>query len=212
MQWELKWYTFVKNSMPPRSSVRYNEEGQMPQEVFTTSHKHLRKEGSDWLVKTSESCSVVAALIATVAFATSASVPGGLDDKTGSPILKDKPAFNAFTISSLLALCLSVTALVFFLTIITSRYEAHDFSISLPRKLLLGLTSLFASIAAVLVSFCTGHIFLLDRHLRHVAYPLYAATCLPVTIFALAQLSLYYDLIRVIFRRVPERSYDEYTN
>ncbi|XP_016647461.1 PREDICTED: ankyrin repeat-containing protein At3g12360-like [Prunus mume] len=210
MQWELKWYTFVKNSMPPRSSVRYNKKGQMPQEVFTTSHKRLRKEGSDWLVKTSESCSVVAALIATVAFATSASVPGGLDDKTGSPVFKDKPAFNAFTISSLLALCLSVTALVFFLTIITSRYEAQDFSISLPRKLLLGLTSLFASIAAVLVSFCTGHIFLLDRHLRYVAYPLYAATCLPVTIFALAQLSLYYDLIRVIFKKVPQRSYREY--
>ncbi|XP_034203811.1 ankyrin repeat-containing protein ITN1-like [Prunus dulcis] len=210
MQWELKWYMFVKESLPPRSSVRYNKEGQIPQEIFTTSHKDLRKEGSDWLVKTSESCSVVAALIATVAFATSASVPGGLDDKTGSPVFKDKPAFNAFTISSLLALCLSVTALVFFLTIITSRYEARDFSISLPRKLLLGLTSLFASIAAVLVSFCTGHIFLLDRHLRHVAYPLYAATCLPVTIFALAQLSLYYDLIRVIFRKVPQRSYKEY--
>ncbi|ONI26162.1 hypothetical protein PRUPE_1G007700 [Prunus persica] len=207
MQWELKWYTFVKNSMPPRSSVRYNKEGQMPQEVFTTSHKDLRQEGSNWLVKTSESCSVVAALIATVAFATSASVPGGLDDKTGSPVFKDMPAFNAFTISSLLALCLSVTALVFFLTIITSRYEAHDYSISLPRKLLLGLTSLFASIAAVLVSFCTGHIFLLDRQLRYVAYPLYAATCLPVTIFALAQLSLYYDLIRVIFSKVPQRSY-----
>ncbi|ONI26160.1 hypothetical protein PRUPE_1G007500 [Prunus persica] len=210
MQWELKWYKFVKESLPPRASVRYNKAGQIPQEIFTTSHKDLRKEGSNWLVKTSESCSVVAALIATVAFATSASVPGGLDDKTGSPVFKDKPAFNAFTISSLLALCLSVTALVFFLSIITSRYEAHDFSISLPRKLLLGLTSLFASITAVLVSFCTGHIFLLDRQLRYVAYPLYAATCLPVTIFALAQLSLYYDLIRVIFRKVPQRSYKEY--
>ncbi|BBG92352.1 Ankyrin repeat family protein [Prunus dulcis] len=191
MQWELKWYKFVKESLPPRASVRYNKAGQIPQEIFTTSHKDLRKEGSNWLVKTSESCSVVAALIATVAFATSASVPGGLDDKTGSPVFKDKPAFNAFTISSLLALCLSVTAL-------------------LARKLLLGLTSLFASITAVLVSFCTGHIFLLDRQLRYVAYPLYAATCLPVTIFALAQLSLYYDLIRVIFRKVPQRSYKEY--
>ncbi|CAB4261474.1 unnamed protein product [Prunus armeniaca] len=210
MQWELKWYKFVRESLPPRASVRYNKAGQIPQEIFTTSHKDLRKEGSNWLVKTSESCSVVAALIATVAFATSASVPGGLDDKTGSPVFKDKPAFDAFTISSLLALCLSVTALVFFLSIITSRYEAHDFSISLPRKLLLGLTSLFASIAAVLVSFCTGHIFLLDRQLRYVAYPLYAATCLPVTIFALAQVSLYYDLIRVIFRKVPQRSYKEY--
>ncbi|XP_034198464.1 ankyrin repeat-containing protein ITN1-like [Prunus dulcis] len=190
MQWELKWYMVVKNSMPPRSSVVRNEKEEIPQEIFTTSHKDLRKEGSDWLVKTSESCSVVAALIATVAFATSASVPGGLDDKTGSPVFKDKPAFNAFTISSLLALCLSVTALVFFLTIITSRCEVDDFSISLPRKLLLGLTSLFASIPSVLVSVCTGHTFLLNQQLRHVAYPLYAATCFPITIVALAQLPL----------------------
>ncbi|CAL8989567.1 unnamed protein product [Prunus brigantina] len=173
------------------------------------SHKDLRKEGSDWLVKTSESCSVVAALIATVAFATSASVPGGLD-KYGEPVLEDKPAFNAFTISSLLSLCLSsVTALVFFLSIITSRYEVDDFSISLPRKLLLGLTSLFASIASVLVSFCTGHTFLLNQQLRHVAYPLYATTCIPITIFALAQLPLYYDLIKGIFTKVPQQTYME---
>ncbi|CAB4261472.1 unnamed protein product [Prunus armeniaca] len=208
MQWELKWYMVVKNSMR-HHFVRNNDEGKTPQEIFTTSHKHLRKEGSDWLVKTSESCSVVAALIATVAFATSASVPGGLDDKTGSPVFEDKPAFNAFTISSLLALCLSVTALVFFLSIITSRYEVDDFSISLPRKLLLGLTSLFASIASVLVSFCTGHTFLLNQQLRHVAYPLYATTCIPITIFALAQLPLYYDLIKGIFTKVPQQTYME---
>ncbi|XP_021805458.1 uncharacterized protein LOC110749617 [Prunus avium] len=210
MQWELKWFTFVQTSMPSHLSVRSNIEGQTPKEIFTTSHKPLQKEGSNWLVKTSESCSVVAALIATVAFATSATVPGGLDNETGEPVFKDKPAFDAFTISSLVSLCLSVTALVFFLSIITSRYEAHDFSINLPRKLLLGLTSLFASIASVLVSFCTGHLFLLDRQLRYVAYPLYAATCLPVTIFALAQLPLYYDLIRVMFGKVPQRSYKEY--
>ncbi|CAB4291994.1 unnamed protein product [Prunus armeniaca] len=208
MQWELKWYMVVKNSMPPRSSVLRNEKEEIPQQIFTTSHKDLRKEGSDWLVKTSESCSVVAALIATVAFATIASVPGGLD-KYGEPVLEDKPAFNAFTISSLLSLCLSVTALVFFLSIITSRYEVDDFSISLPRKLLLGLTSLFASIASVLVSFCTGHTFLLNQQLRHVAYPLYATTCIPITIFALAQLPLYYDLIKGIFTKVPQQTYME---
>ncbi|KAL6291930.1 hypothetical protein ACE6H2_000072 [Prunus campanulata] len=210
MQWELKWFTFVQSSMPSHLRVRSNIEGQTPKEIFTTSHKPLQIEGSNWLVKTSESCSVVAALIATVAFATSATVPGGLNNETGEPVFKDKPAFDAFTISSLVSLCLSVTALVFFLSIITSRYEAHDFSINLPRKLLLGLTSLFASIASVLVSFCTGHLFLLDRQLRYVAYPLYAATCLPVTIFALAQLPLYYDLIRVMFGKVPQRSYKEY--
>ncbi|ONI26165.1 hypothetical protein PRUPE_1G007900 [Prunus persica] len=199
----------VKNSMPPCSSVVRNEKEEIPQEIFTTSHKDLRKEGSYWLAKTSESCSVVAALIATVSFATSATVPGGLNDKTGSPVLEDKPAFNAFTISSLLSLCLSLTALALFFSIITSRFKVGEFSISLPRKLLLGLTSLFASIASALVSFCTGHTFLLNQQLRHVAYPLYATTCIPITIFALAQLPLYYDLVQGIAREVPQQTYME---
>ncbi|XP_061994441.1 uncharacterized protein LOC133712347 [Rosa rugosa] len=210
MQWEIKWYKFVKNSMPHRYFVRYNNGGQTPKEIFKDTHKHLIKEGSKWLTKTSESCSVVAALIATVAFATSATVPGGLDQHTGEPILKDKTAFSAFTISSLVALCFSITSLVFFLSILTSRYEESDFSMDLPRKLLIGLTSLFASIASMLVSFCTGHIFLLKHQLRYVAYSLYAATCLPVTFFALAQLPLYFDLMKAIIRKVPQRSYEVY--
>lgn len=193
--------------MPHGFFVRYNKKGQTPKEIFITSHKNLIKEGSKWLTKTSESCSVVAALIATVAFATSATVPGGLNQNTGEPILKDESAFGAFTISSLTALCFSVTSLVFFLSILTSRYEERDFSMGLPRKLLLGLTSLFASIASMLASFCTGHIFVLKHQLRYVAYPLYAATCLPVTFFALAQLPLYFDLMRAIIRKVPQRSY-----
>ncbi|PRQ38397.1 putative ankyrin repeat-containing domain, PGG domain-containing protein [Rosa chinensis] len=210
MQWEIKWYKFVKNSMPHRYFVRYNNRGQTPKEIFEDTHKHLIKEGSKWLIKTSESCSVVAALIATVAFATSATVPGGLDQHTGEPILKDKTAFSAFTISSLVALCFSITSLDFFLSILTSRYEESDFSMDLPRKLLIGLTSLFASIASMLVSFCTGHIFLLKHQLRYVAYSLYAATCLPVTFFALAQLPLYFDLMKAIIRKVPQRSYEVY--
>ncbi|KAK9933104.1 hypothetical protein M0R45_020313 [Rubus argutus] len=210
MQWEIKWYKFVKNSMPPRYFVRYNKMGQTPKEIFITTHKHLLKEGSKWLIKTSESCSVVAALIATVAFATSATVPGGLDQNSGVPILIDKTAFSAFSISSLVALCFSITSLVLFLSILTSRYEESDFSTDLPRKLLLGLTSLFASIASIIISFCTGHVFVLKHELKSVAYPLYAATCLPVTFFALAQLPLYFDLMRAIIKKVPQRSHEAY--
>ncbi|KAM0989600.1 hypothetical protein ACFX15_013024 [Malus domestica] len=212
MQWEIKWYKFVKSSMPHHFFARYNKKGQTSKEIFIHTHRDLMKEGSKWLIKTSESCSVVAALIATVAFATSATVPGGLDQTTGEPILKNKPAFSAFTISSLVALCFSVTSLVFFLSILTSRYEESDFSLDLPRKLLIGLTSLFASIASIIVSFCAGHIFVLKHQLKFVAYPLYAATCLPVTFFAIAQLPLYFDLMRAIIKKVPQRSYEVFTH
>ena len=199
---------FVKSSMPPNFFPIYNKKRQTATEVFAVTHRDLIKDGSEWLTKTSESCSVVAALVATVAFATSATVPGGIDENKGTPTLEEKPAFNAFAISSLAALCFSVTALVFFLSILTSRYQEKDFALDLPRKLLLGLTSLFASITSMLVSFCSGHIFVLNHQLRYVAYPLYAALCFPITFFAFAQLSLYFDLILSIFKTIPQRSYE----
>ncbi|GMN63898.1 hypothetical protein TIFTF001_032975 [Ficus carica] len=194
MQWEIKWYKFVKKSMPPQFFPRYNLKHETPKEIFINTHTALTKEGGKWLVKTSESCSVVAALVATVAFATSSTIPGGADQNTGIPLLLHEPVFSAFAISSLVALCFSVTALVFFLLILTSRCQEKDFAMDLPRKLLLGLTSLFASITSIVISFCDGHVFILSDNLKHVAYPLYAALCLPIAYFALAQLSLYFDL------------------
>lgn len=198
---------FVKKSMPQHFFVKRNGKGQTAKEIFTETHKDLVKKGSLWLTKTSESGSVVATLIATVAFATSATVPGGVDERNGEPTLKNEPAFSIFAIASIVALCFSVTALVFFLSILTSRYQESDFAMDLPRKLFIGLTSLFASIASMLLSFCAGHFFVLNENLRYVAFPLYAATCLPMGFFALAQLPLYFDLASAIFNKVPERSY-----
>ncbi|KAJ8634953.1 hypothetical protein MRB53_009220 [Persea americana] len=120
-------------------------------EVFHEEHKEMVKEGVQWLTKTSESCSVVAALVALVAYASATTVPGGLKEGTGTPLLRGQPAFNIFIIASLLALCLSVTALTMFLSILTSRFQTSDFLRNLPRRLILGLSSLFVSIAAMLV-------------------------------------------------------------
>ncbi|XP_021291177.1 uncharacterized protein LOC110421819 isoform X2 [Herrania umbratica] len=207
MQWEIKWYKFVKKSLAKHLLGHYNNKGQTPKQIFTETHKTLVKDGSEWLTKTSESCSLIAALIATVAFATAANIPGGVSH--GKPVLRDEPAFDVFAISSLVALCFSVTALVFFLAILTSRFEEKDFYSKLPRKLIWGLTSLFTSIAAMLVSFCAGHFFELRDELKFAALPIYTATCLPISLFALAQLSLYFDLLWAICQKVPQRSYRE---
>ncbi|XP_038887556.1 uncharacterized protein LOC120077673 isoform X2 [Benincasa hispida] len=207
MQWELKWYKFVKGSMPPNFFPTYNKEGKTSKVMFCETHCQLVKDGEAWLTSTSESCSLVAALIATVAFATSATVPGGNDQNQGTPLLHGKPAFNIFAIASLIALCCSVTSLVMFLSILTSRFQAKDFGGNLPTKLLLGLSSLFVSIAAMLVSFCAGHYFVLSDKLQYAALPVYAVTCLPVTLFAIAQFPLYVDLVWATIKTVPTRSY-----
>uniref|UniRef100_A0A803NRP1 PGG domain-containing protein n=1 Tax=Cannabis sativa TaxID=3483 RepID=A0A803NRP1_CANSA len=182
MQWEIKWYEYVKKSMPANFFVRYNHASKTAKDIFTETHTGLLKAGGEWLTSTSQSCSVVAALIATVAFATSTTVPGGNNE-------------------------ISVTSVVMFLAILTSRYQERDFGGDLPRKLLMGLTSLFVSIASMLVSFCAGHFFVLQEKLKYAAFPVYAITCLPVSLFALAQFPLYFDLIWANFKKVPQRSY-----
>ncbi|KAA3480416.1 ankyrin repeat-containing protein [Gossypium australe] len=213
MQWELKWYKFVKRSISKHLPIhyKYNKKNQTPKQIFTETHKLLVKDGSAWLTKTSESCSLVAALIATVAFATSATIPGGVKETSGTPVLADEPAFSVFCIASLVALCFSVTALVFFLAILTSRFEEKDFACKLPWRLIIGLTALFTSITAILVSFCAGHFFELKDRLKFAALPIYIVTCLPVSFFALPQLSLYFDLLRAIIKDIPQRSYNEFT-
>ncbi|KAL0551067.1 hypothetical protein IC582_010144 [Cucumis melo] len=207
MQWELKWYQFVKGSMPANFFPTYNKEGKTSKVMFCETHCDLVRSGEEWLTNTAESCSLVAALIATVAFATSATVPGGNDQNKGIPLLHGRPAFNVFAIASLIALCCSVTSLVMFLSILTSRFQAKDFGGNLPTKLLLGLSSLFVSIAAMLVSFCAGHYFVLSDKLQYAALPVYAVTCLPVTLFAIAQFPLYVDLVWATIKKVPTRSY-----
>ncbi|KAH9729709.1 ANK REP REGION domain-containing protein [Citrus sinensis] len=162
MQWELRWYEFVKESMPLHFFVPYNKQDKSAEDLFTETHISLVQEGDQWLIKTSEACTVMAALIATVAFTSSSNVPGGVNGETGDPNLKDQLAFNVFAISSLVALSFSITALVVFFTITTSQFQERDFRNDLPGKLLLGFTSLFVSIASMLISFCAGHFLVLS--------------------------------------------------
>ncbi|XP_078180260.1 uncharacterized protein LOC144574228 [Carex rostrata] len=205
MQWESKWYKYV-HSMNLEIFSRINKDGKTAEEVFIESHDTLVKDGSTWLTNTSQSCSVVAALVATVAFASASTVPGGVDQQSGFPVLSKRPAFQLFAISSLVALCFSVTSLVMFLAILTSRYQVRDFNRGLPLKLILGLTSLFMGIASMLVSFCAGDFFVVENRLKFAVYPIYAIMCFPVTFFAAAQFPLYIDLIKATIKKVPEHT------
>ncbi|XP_034689389.1 uncharacterized protein LOC117917278 isoform X1 [Vitis riparia] len=58
--WEIKWYKY-----------------QTIKHIFSHEHEDLVQKGGQWLARKANSCLVVATLIATVAFTTSAAVPGG---------------------------------------------------------------------------------------------------------------------------------------
>ncbi|XVF32517.1 hypothetical protein REPUB_Repub17cG0089400 [Reevesia pubescens] len=206
MQREIMWYEFVKNSMTIHFFDRYNRDNKTPKDIFTETHKELIRNGGEWLVNISQSCSFVAALIATVAFATSTTVPGGVKQESGTPTLEFHSTFNVFAVSSLVAFCSSFTAVVIFLAILTSDgYQEKSFGKDLPRKLFFGFTSMFVSIASILVSFCAAHYFTVKDTLGVGALAMYAVACLPVAHFAITQFPLYHNLTLTTFKKVPMR-------
>ena len=198
---------FVRNSLQGNFFVRYNKEGKTAKEIFRESHKELASKGGEWLNSISNSCSVVATLVAAVSFATTATTPGGIKEDSSKPTFERHPGFLIYAVSSLIALVFSVTSMVTFLAILTARRKMEDFERRLPRKLLLGLTCLFISIGSMLVCFCGAHFFLLKDVLEDSAFTVYALACLPVTIFAIAQFPFYFLLLWSTFQTVPQRHF-----
>ncbi|XP_078155751.1 uncharacterized protein LOC144551594 [Carex rostrata] len=208
LQWESKWYQYVCSSsskIHEELFSRSNKNGKKPEELFIEEHASLLKEGSRWLTNISQSCSGLAAIVATVVFASAITVPGGVDQQSGFPVLGTSPVFQLFAISSLVALCFSVTSIVMFFTILTSGYEISDFSWGLPVKLILGLTSLFMSFASILVSFCAGNFFIVENKLKFAVYRIYAVLCFMVTFFAVKYFPLTFFVIKATIKKVPER-------
>ncbi|KAL9448540.1 hypothetical protein AB3S75_015932 [Citrus x aurantiifolia] len=193
MQRELQWFKAVEKLIPPRRLGDENSSNQTPREFFTQEHKDLVKEGEKWMKETASSCSVVAALIITVVFAAAFMVPGGSDSR-GIPNLLHEKSFMIFAISDMLALFSSITSVLMFLGILTSRYAEDDFLVSLPRKLIIGLITLFFSIASMMAAFgATVHISLSHKW-NLVIIPVALVGCVPITLFAFLQFPLLLDM------------------
>ena len=201
---------YVQNSLGQDFVVQKNRGEHTPDEIFQEEHQKLEEESKQWLNSTSNSCSFIAALIATVAFASSATVPGGVDQNTGVPIFEHRLAFSIFAMSSLVALCCSMISLLIFLAIFVSKGQDKDFTKNLPRNFLLGLTSLFISIAAMLICFCSGNFLIIKHQLKYAAVPVYAFTSLVMAYFVVKHFPLFLDLLKATFRKVPERIYKVY--
>lgn len=186
--------------MDPEFFPRYNNKGETAREIFMETHKDLVEKGGSWLIKTSKSCSVVAALIGTIAFTAATSLPNWGGDHNSSSLHPLEGRIIAS--SSLIALCFSVMSLVLFLSFLACRYEPWDFETDLPFKLILNLTSLYVSLAATAVCFCAGYSFLMQQ----AVYQYYVGGILSVlvSIYSLPLIPLYIRLIKAKFVRLPE--------
>ncbi|XP_026400036.1 protein ACCELERATED CELL DEATH 6-like [Papaver somniferum] len=200
MQREMQWFKGVKNMVLKSERLVRNKDGFTAQSIFTTQHKELMREGEKWMKDTAQSCMLVAALIATVVFAAAFTVPGGNfnnDESSdrGIPIFLNENSFMIFAIADALALFSSITSILMFLAILTSRYAEEDFLLSLPTKLILGLATLFFSIVTMMVAFGAALDIVLVHRLRWVPIPIVLFGFVPVTLFALLQFPLLVTMV-----------------
>ncbi|PWA76299.1 ankyrin repeat-containing domain, PGG domain protein [Artemisia annua] len=194
LQRELQWYKEVETFVEPEHVKALNKDGKTPWMVFTDEHKDLLKEGQQWMKDTATSCTVVAALIVTITFAAAITVPGG-NKEDGKPIFLNERAFMVFIISDAFALFSSSTSLLMFLGILTSRYAEIDFLYALPKRLTIGLMSLFLSIAATMIAFGATLALLLNDKVTWIAAPVVMITSIPVGLYALLQFPLLIEIV-----------------
>ncbi|XP_057998047.1 ankyrin repeat-containing protein ITN1-like [Hevea brasiliensis] len=200
MQRELQWYKEIESMVPPKFGERLNENGLTPVALFTKEHRELVKEGERWMKNNTASCMVVAALIATVMFTTAFTVPGG-NDKKGFPIFLGYDAFLVFIVSNALSLFSSSTSVLIFLGILTARFAEIDFLESLPKKLILGLFTLFFSVVTMMIAFGSTLFIILEKRLSWIAIPVTILSIIPIVFFVFYQFPLLIQMVKNTHKR-----------
>ncbi|MFS8019385.1 putative PGG domain-containing protein [Helianthus anomalus] len=191
LQQELLWFEEVEKQLVlPLQLTEMNIYKETPVMVFTREHQDLLKQGEIWMKTT-------AALIVTVNLA--------------SPCSKKKyPAFTIFAVCNAFSLFTGATALLLFLSILTARSSEKDFLVSLPRRLIFGLLTLFLSTTAMMVAFGAILFLVFCDQRPWMLAPICAFSFLPISVIVTVKIPLLVDLIRSTYSPIfSKKSYLE---
>ncbi|RZC88060.1 hypothetical protein C5167_004237 [Papaver somniferum] len=215
MQRELQWFKEVENITFQRHRQKKNNDGMTGRDLFTEQHKELMEKAEKCMKDTANTCMVVATLITTIVFAAALKVPGGTVSDTdsngnGTPIFLSYNSFMVFAVADAFALFFSITSVLMFFSILTSRYAEDDFLYSLPNKMIIGLSTLFLSIATTIVAFGGALSIVLGRRWTWVPVFITLVACVPVILFSYLQFQLLIEVVHStygpsIFRRHSQR-------
>jgi len=164
----------------PLHKVVKNKDGKTAREVFIEEHKPLIEEGKNWIKDRSNSCMLVATLIATITFAAAITVPGGSQDK-GIPILLPDKTFIVFILSDAVAFFLSMASLVMLLPHSNGPNNEEGFAIEgFAIRLMIGLTHLVVALVATTIAFTAALSMFLGK--RYKLFNIYIClfACAPI--------------------------------
>ncbi|RZB67332.1 hypothetical protein D0Y65_037622, partial [Glycine soja] len=180
MQRELEWFKLVVWRVPGELRTMRNNMGKRPIDVFYEEHKKLSEEIKDAGKGIAESGMLVAALVATVAFAAALSnVPVAL-----------------FTSSA--------SILSFLSNFTSSRFAQSEFVISQHPSLTFGRALLFISVFAMIVSFTAASFLIFDHKSKWVAYLVASMAVFPILLFILFQVNFLDDFLWSRYYRLSE--------
>ncbi|RZC66255.1 hypothetical protein C5167_009950 [Papaver somniferum] len=126
---------------------------------------------------------------------------GGSDQNTGVPLSSSTTAFKVFIISDAISLFAACISILMFFSLLTARYAERDFLISLPRKLILGLFTLFISIATMMETFAATLVIILRKQASWVYIPVSILAAIPVLLFGWSQFSVFFDIVLSTYGR-----------
>ncbi|XP_044461411.1 ankyrin repeat-containing protein At5g02620-like [Mangifera indica] len=188
LQEEIKWYKRVEKITPTHYAMLHDE---TCEQLFNLNHNELLVKAQQWIKGTSQSCSAVAVLVATVVFAAAYTVPGGSNDN-GYPIFLNNSLFLVFTVMDVIALASSLTSVVMFLSVLSSPSTYDEFHHELPRKLTVAFSLLFISLATTMIAFAATLLLIVRLEKpRWTTTLIYTAAFFPVSIFALMNFPVY---------------------
>ncbi|RZC68140.1 hypothetical protein C5167_031399 [Papaver somniferum] len=195
----------TRASMEVESPLEYitatNEDKWTPQEILDLHHRQPIADAEKWTKDTSQSGTLVSALIVTVAFASTFTIPGGnFSDnsdihKRGIPIFLHKTAFTVFIVANAMALFSSFSSLLLFLGLQTSQFEDHDYLRFIPKRLIMSFITLFISIVTMMIAFCATLHIILGSRFTWLPTLLSIAASIPVGLFIWSQLSLFFKMV-----------------
>lgn len=200
MQREIQWFKAVEKIVHPSLKENKNEDGKKPYDLFTENHEELLKAGEKLAKETATSYIGVAYIIITIMFAAVFTIPGGLNQDTGSPIFLHYNIFNIFLLADALSIIAAASSLLVIIGIHTSNYTAKDFLKVLPIKLMVGLMLLLFSICHMLIAFYAAlNMILKGNHTSSrwsILGPIVSLGSVPITILIVSRLRFIYKIFQ----------------
>jgi hypothetical protein len=86
----------IRKCVPPHFINHLNKKNKTADELFTSEHKKLMEDGRKWIDQTTKACTIVAVLIATIAFTCAYTTPGGFQLKNGPTIAPQRNSISHF--------------------------------------------------------------------------------------------------------------------